>query len=66
MRTRVKIRFGKQGWVLSVNGLYLKRDFSNNFYFTDLKSCATEWDSIESIRNFWSLCNRLIISAFNK
>lgn len=74
MKTTVKIIDGKLGWGLKVNDVFISAHFDN----TDIKgikcdNCivglpygATEWVSINALREFWHRYMVLINYAYNK
>lgn len=71
MKTTVKIVNGKRGWHLKINGLYISQGFSPD----PIKAIrcengipygATEWVSIQAIRDFWHKYMHLIIASTNK
>jgi hypothetical protein len=64
--TKIRIKYAINGWVILVNGLYMKRSFQNDISFTDLKSCATEWESVKSIRDFWTMYMHIATSVRSK
>ena len=70
MKQSIKIMSGKRGWVLQINGLYISHGFSNKGEPIKAIKCelgipygATEWVSIEAIRNFWHKYMPLIIAS---
>ena len=69
MKTNIKIVSGKKGWYLKINGIYISQGFG-----ADIKAIkcdytpygATEWVSIESLRNFWHKYMPTIIASLQK
>lgn len=70
MKTTIKIKSGKRGFILMVNGLYINWGFT-----TEVRAIknehgipygATEWVSVCALREFWSKYRPLIIHATTK
>lgn len=65
----VKILSGRSGWHLKVNGLYINRSFDDPPKIKAIKSehgipfGATEFVSVQVIRNFWKDHRKEIISS---
>ena len=77
MKTTIKIKVSKMGYVLMVNGCYIaKSDYEGNtFVMVSIKAIwnetgipygATEWVSIAALHTFWRLHMHSIIEACNK
>lgn len=70
----IKIVYGKQGFHLKVNGLFLYYGFgsgnSKDIKMIDCKSGipvgATEWVSIRAIRNIWNIYRIMIVDATSR
>jgi len=66
----IKIVNGKKGYHLKVNGLFISQAFGG-----DIKAIknecgipygATEWVSIEAIKNFWHKYMPIVVASTNK
>ena len=72
MKTTVKIIDGKRGYHLRVNGLYISQGFSPEpIKAIKSETCgvpygATEWVSIQAIRDFWHKYMALIIASTDR
>lgn len=66
----VKIVSGKRGYHLQVNGMFISHGFSDKGEPIKAITCkfgipygATEWVSIEALKNFWHKYMPMIISS---
>jgi hypothetical protein len=71
MKTSIKIVSGKRGWHLKVNNLFISQGFNPD----PIKAIkcengipygATEWVSIQAIKNFWHKYMPIIIASTNR
>lgn len=69
----IKIHYGKYGYFLKVNGKAIKRD-ANSFSGVIATCCdykpnnwiATEWASLDALKDFWHKNMRLILFEVSK
>lgn len=66
----IKIISGKKGWHLRVNGMYISHGFGPDVKAIrcdlGIPNGATEWVSVEAIRNFWNKYRKIVIESINR
>ncbi len=66
----IEIKSGKRGFHLMVNGLYINQGFTNDIRAIKnehgIPYGATEWVSVQALRNFWNKYRIIIIHATTK
>jgi hypothetical protein len=71
MKNQIKIVNGKRGFILKINNLFISSHLENNLIRAidnkiGVPYGATEWASIQALRNYWHKYMPLILASTNK
>jgi hypothetical protein len=65
----VKIINGRRGYILTIDGMYINHGFEGIKAIENsvgIPHGATEWVSIQAVRNIWNLCRPLIVGSVKR